>query len=48
MFYFILFYVILFYFTIFFFLFIYLSESSKSSDYSCDFCQRNPEFEQLM
>ena len=40
-----MFYFVLFYFT---FLFIYLSESSQSSDYSCDLCQHNPEFEQLM
>ena len=30
------------------FILIYLSESSESSDCSCDFCQHNPEFEQLM
>ena len=29
-------------------LFIYLSQSSESSEYSCDFCEHNPEPEQLM
>ena len=43
-----LFFLILFYFILFCFLFIYSGESSESSDYSCDFCQHNPEFEQLM
>ena len=36
------------YFILFCFLFIYSGESSESSDYLCDFCQHNPEFEQLM
>ena len=45
MFYFII--IITIYLFIYFFYFIYLSESSESSDYSCDFCQHNPELEQL-